>query len=118
MIARDKALWRGHPVAAVAATDAYIAHQAIELIDVVYEVLPPVMDIGAAMSTDAPLIYPDHKPKGFDAANPAPRNAGGRTLIERGDAGRALVMAAKTSSIHAVIDNRPSGLHRAACVRG
>ena len=117
VIARDRVLWRGHPVAAVAATDQHIAYKALELIEVTYEVLPPVMDIGTAMAADAPLIYPDHKPKGFDGANPAPRNAGGRTLIERGNAAAALAHAAKTARIHAVIDTAHQGyIEPQACV--
>ncbi len=38
VIARDRVYWRGQPVAAVAATDPHIAAQALDLIDVRYEV--------------------------------------------------------------------------------
>ena len=41
-MARDKALYDGHAVAAVAATSHAIAEEALELIDVDYEVLPHV----------------------------------------------------------------------------
>ncbi len=43
MLARDKVLYDGHAVAAVAATSAHIAEEALRLIEVEYEVLPPVM---------------------------------------------------------------------------
>src|ERR687888_521400 len=45
IMAREKALYEGHPVAAVAATSALVAKQAIKLIDVEYEVLPHVIDV-------------------------------------------------------------------------
>jgi xanthine dehydrogenase molybdenum-binding subunit len=117
LIARDRALWRGHPVAAVAATDPFIARAALALIDVVYEVLPALMDIAAATAPDAPPIYPDHKPKGFDVAQPAPRNAGNRTVIEHGDVATALAASAVVSRISTVIDTAHQGyIEPHACV--
>ena len=59
VMARDKVLYRGHPVAAVAATNAHIAEAAVELIDVQYEVLPPVMDVQEAMKDGATLLHED-----------------------------------------------------------
>lgn len=56
-IAVDKVRYVGEPVAAVAATDRYIAEDAVELIDVEYEPLEPVMSIEAALAEDAPLLY-------------------------------------------------------------
>ena len=117
VIARDRATWRGQPVAAVAATDPYIAAAALDLIDVTYETLPALMDIQAATAPDAPLIYPAMKPKGFDASVLAPRNAGGRTLIERGDAAAALASAAAVGAIETVIDTAHQGyIEPHACV--
>lgn len=55
-MAREKALYRGHPVAAVAADNAFIADQALALIEVKYEVLPPVLDALEAMKPDAPIL--------------------------------------------------------------
>src|SRR5215472_9190643 len=48
VMAREKALYEGHAVAAVAATSAAIARRALKLIDVKYEVLPHVIDAVAA----------------------------------------------------------------------
>src|SRR5215467_1929267 len=48
----------GDAVAAVAATDRYIAEDALELIEVKYEKLPYVLDAAAALKPDAPKIYP------------------------------------------------------------
>ena len=56
-MAADKALYKGHPVAAVAATGPHIAEEALSLIDVDYEVLPPVMNVLDAMKESAPLLH-------------------------------------------------------------
>ena len=56
-MAADKALYKGHAVAAVAATSAHIAEQALKLIDVDYEVLPAVVDVLEAMKDDAPVLH-------------------------------------------------------------
>ena len=55
-LAGDKVLYRGHAVAAVAATSPHIAEEALALIQVEYEELPPVMDVQIAMQEDAPLL--------------------------------------------------------------
>lgn len=57
VMARDKALFAGHPVAAVAATSAKIAAQALKLIEVDYEVLPWVIDVEEAMRPEAPILH-------------------------------------------------------------
>jgi xanthine dehydrogenase molybdenum-binding subunit len=117
IMARDRVLWRGQPVAAVAATDPHLAATALDLIEVTYEVLPAVMSIAAATAPDAPLINPDHVAKGFDAATPAPRNTGARTVIERGDAAAALGCAAATAAIATTIDTAHQGyIEPHACV--
>ena len=59
VMARDKVLYEGHAVAAVAATSPIIAAEAVELIEVEYEVLPHVIDVEAAMAQDAPLLHDD-----------------------------------------------------------
>lgn len=117
VLARGKVTWRGQPVAAVAATDPYIAAAALELIEVRYEVLPPVMDMAAAMAPDAPVIFPDIKPKGFEPGAAIPRNAGSRTLIERGDVAVAFAAAAATRRVAATIDTGHQGyIEPHACV--
>jgi CO/xanthine dehydrogenase Mo-binding subunit len=57
VLAGEKVLYRGHAVAAVAATDAHIAEDAIGLIEVEYEVLEPVLDVIEAMDENAPLLH-------------------------------------------------------------
>ncbi|MGC9467143.1 MAG: xanthine dehydrogenase family protein molybdopterin-binding subunit [Anaerolineae bacterium] len=56
-LASDKVLFVGHPVAAVAARTEAIAEQALDLIDIDYELLPPVVDVLAAMEPDAPVLH-------------------------------------------------------------
>ena len=56
-LAEDKVLYKGHAVAAVAATSPHIAEEAVALIDVEYEVLPWVIDVRDAMKDDAPILH-------------------------------------------------------------
>jgi CO/xanthine dehydrogenase Mo-binding subunit len=55
-MAREKVLYDGHAVAAVAATSASVAKKALKLIKVDYEALPHVTDVDAAMRPDAPIV--------------------------------------------------------------
>ena len=59
MMASDKVLFKGHPVAAVAAVNAHVAESAMALIEVEYEVLEAVIDVRAAMQDTAPLLHED-----------------------------------------------------------
>ena len=56
---RDRVRYVGDPVAGVAATSEEIAHQALDLIDVEYEILEPVLDPEFGASAQAPLLHPD-----------------------------------------------------------
>ena len=55
-LATDKASFVGEPVAAVAAVSRYVAEDALELIDVSYEPLPPIVDAKRALEPDSPLV--------------------------------------------------------------
>ncbi len=57
VMAREKALYDGHAVAAVAAVSASVARRALRLIEVDYEVLPHVTDVEAAILPDAPILH-------------------------------------------------------------
>ena len=57
ILASDKVLFQGHPIAAVAAGDPWTAEEAARAIVVKYEVLPAVTDPLAAMQEGAPLLY-------------------------------------------------------------
>ena len=59
VLALDKVLFQGQEVAAVVATDPYVAADALEGIEVDYEPLPPVVDPKRALDPDAPLLRED-----------------------------------------------------------
>ena len=59
VMAREKALYKGHPVAAVAAVNAHVADSAALLINVEYEVLPPLMTVQQAMKDGAKPVHDD-----------------------------------------------------------
>src|SRR5215475_249928 len=59
ILARDKVLYDGHAIAAVAATSPHIAEEALKLIEVEYEVLPPVMTVDVAMKPGAAILLTD-----------------------------------------------------------
>ena len=66
VMAREKALYEGHALAAVAATGAAVAKRALGLIEVEYEVLPHVLDPVAAMRPDAPLLHDSYITEGVE----------------------------------------------------
>jgi xanthine dehydrogenase molybdenum-binding subunit len=80
-LAQDKVLYKGHAVAAVAATSWHIAEEALALIDVDYEVLPPVLTAQDAMREDAPILHERLMP----LENPSIRPGG---LREEDDPGK------------------------------
>ena len=79
VMARDKALFPGHPVAAVAATTEAIAAEACKLIEVDYEVLPWAIEIDDALKPDAPILHEFNK---FDGK---PSNITGKLEVKKGD---------------------------------
>ncbi|HEX3086978.1 MAG TPA: xanthine dehydrogenase family protein molybdopterin-binding subunit [Pyrinomonadaceae bacterium] len=56
VLATGKALFVGHPIAAVVATDKYAARDAVDLIEVDYDDLPAVVDVEAA-AVGGPVIH-------------------------------------------------------------
>ncbi|HEY3924601.1 MAG TPA: aerobic carbon-monoxide dehydrogenase large subunit, partial [Acidothermaceae bacterium] len=59
VLVTDKARFQGQEVAFVVAEDRYAARDALELIEVEWEILTPVMDARQALAPDAPLIRDD-----------------------------------------------------------
>src|SRR5258708_560233 len=84
-MARHKALYDGHAVAAVAATSPAIAEAALDLIEVEYEVLPHVIDVEAAMAPDAPLLQDVLFTQSLDPKPTKPSNIAKRVHFELGD---------------------------------
>ena len=61
ILAKDKVLYKGHAVAAVAATSLHAAEEAAALIEVEYEVLPLVNDVEEAMKPGAPQLHDEYE---------------------------------------------------------
>jgi carbon-monoxide dehydrogenase large subunit len=59
VLATDKVRFQGQEVAFVVAEDRYSARDALELIDVDYDILEPVVDVRRALAEDAPVIRDD-----------------------------------------------------------
>ncbi len=59
VLATDKVRFQGQEVAFVVAEDRYAARDALELIDVDYDPLPPVVDARRALDADAAVIRDD-----------------------------------------------------------
>ena len=85
ILASDKALYKGHAIAAVAATDPHIAEEACELIDVEYEVLPPVLEVRAAMEPDAPIIHENIRTSSLGETGEKPSNVASHIQFKKGD---------------------------------
>ncbi len=84
-IARQKVLYVGHAIAAVAATSADIADEAIRLIEVEYEVLAHVIEVEAAMAPGAPLLHESLFTKGVTPKADRPSNIAEKTVLARGN---------------------------------
>lgn len=89
VLAGEKALYHGHAVAAVAATDLHTAEDALALIEVEYEQLPPVIDVREAMLPSAPILLEDLRTsvraRGADTPSDRPSNIALHSRIEKGD---------------------------------
>src|ERR1700758_3896585 len=84
-MAKDKALYEGHAVAAVAATSPAIADQALDLIEVEYEVLPHVMDVEAAMAPDTAVLHDNIFTSGVEPKPTRPSNVAKMVRFAKGD---------------------------------
>jgi len=107
IMAREKVLYEGHAVAAVAASSKAIADEALSLIDVKYEVLPHVIDVEAAMQPDAPLLFPDMITRGIEPAPTKSSNVSKRLEFKIGDLAKGFAeadgvveMSFKTEPVH------------------
>jgi CO/xanthine dehydrogenase Mo-binding subunit len=96
VMARDKALYEGHAVAAVAAISPAIAEAALDLIEVVYEPLAHVIDVEAAMAPGAPLLHAHLFTEGLEQRPALPSNIARKHQFVRGDVDAALAAAEVT----------------------
>lgn len=72
----------GEPIAAVVATNAYLAEDAVELVEIEYEQKPAIADAERAMDAGAPLVHDDVQ-----------SNIGTRIPVAKGDVARAFAGA-------------------------
>ncbi len=92
-MARDKALYDGHAVAAVAAVDAHTAREALKRIKVSYQVLPHVTDVDQAVKPGAPLVHKDTFTAGIDPRPAKPSNVAKRSEYGHGDVDKGFKQA-------------------------
>jgi CO/xanthine dehydrogenase Mo-binding subunit len=95
-LAHDKVMYHGHAVAAVAATSAHVAEEALALIKVEYEPLPPVTDVVKAMQPGAPILHPDLVTEDGANTNGAakkPTNIAKHVQFKLGDAAKGFAQA-------------------------
>jgi CO/xanthine dehydrogenase Mo-binding subunit len=85
MMAREKVLYDGHPLAAVAAVSESVARAALALIKVEYEVLPHVIDVVEAMQPGAPLLNEGQYTAGVKPKPEHPSNVAKRLEFGHGD---------------------------------
>jgi len=85
VLARDKVLYFGHAVAAVAATSLHVAQEAVNLIRVEYEVLSPVLDVRKAMESGSPILLDDLRTDEFGKKGDQPTNVAWHGHNESGD---------------------------------
>ena len=93
VLASDKVLYKGHSVAAVAANNPHVAEEAINLISVVYEELPPVLDVLDAMKEDAQLLHEDLHTTALGETSEKASNIAAHFQYEKGDAANGFAAA-------------------------
>jgi xanthine dehydrogenase molybdenum-binding subunit len=106
-LAHDKALYRGHAVAAVAAISPHLAEEALKLVKVDYEPLPAVTWVLDAMKDDAPLLHDNVFTSEMGKIGTKPTNVSVHLHFEKGDVDKAFAEADlvierefKTASVH------------------
>ncbi len=81
IIASDKVLYQGQPVAAIAASTLELAKAAAEQLQIDYEPLPAVFDMREALSSQAPVLHDDM----ITGETAEPSNVAATTAITKGD---------------------------------
>ena len=106
-LAKGKVLYKGHAVAAVAATTISIAEEAARLIKVEYEPLPAVTWVLDAMKPDAPLLLPELRTDSMGKKGTEPTNVSVHLQFEKGNIAEGFKQADvvverefKTASVH------------------
>ena len=107
VLAGDKVLYKGHAVAAVAAENPHDAEEALKLIQVEYEVLPPVTTAEEAMATGAPILHEHMTAPSLSDGPPEKTNIAARQRLRLGDLEEGFKQAAavverefRTKTVH------------------
>jgi xanthine dehydrogenase molybdenum-binding subunit len=85
VLARDKVLYFGHALAAVAAINLHVAEEAAALIEVKYEVLPPVLDVRKAMQADSAILLDEMRTDELGKKGDVPSNIAAHYQEQVGD---------------------------------
>ena len=106
-LAMQKVLYKGHPVAAVAAANVHLAEEAAARIKVDYEVLPSVTWVLDAMKEDAPLLHDDLRTESMGKKGDRPTNVALHLHFEKGNIVEGFAVADavverefRTASVH------------------
>ena len=122
LLARDRAIFAGHPVALVLAETEAAAQDGSEAVSVDFTPLESVTDMDAALKPGAPAVWPDglpgaskeagaHGASGESSAEDdtqKPANLCGETVFERGDIDSALASSKTTVDL----SFRTAGVHQ------
>ena len=107
VLAGDKVLYKGHAVAAVAAENPHDAEEALKLIQVEYEVLPPVTTAEEAMAPGAPILHEHMTAPSLNDGPPEKTNVAARQRLRLGDLDEGFQQAAvvverefRTKTVH------------------
>ncbi|MEQ8787317.1 MAG: xanthine dehydrogenase family protein molybdopterin-binding subunit [Pirellulaceae bacterium] len=92
-LAHDKALYKGHAVAAVAAVDANTAEEAARKIVVEYEPLPAVTRVLDAMRDDAPILHDHLRTDELGVKGDKPTNIATHLHFEKGEPAKGFAEA-------------------------
>ncbi|MEZ4658068.1 MAG: xanthine dehydrogenase family protein molybdopterin-binding subunit [Caldilineaceae bacterium] len=82
LLARDRVIFAGQPVALILAESEAIGEDALELVAVQYEPLPAAVTLDQALAKDAPLVWPGGKPGESEEAAAHGADAGGDDAAE------------------------------------
>jgi CO/xanthine dehydrogenase Mo-binding subunit len=106
-MARGKVLYKGQPVAAIAAVSPNVAEEALKLITLDIEPLPSVTEVRAAMKDDAPLLHDDLTTESLGKPTGKHSNVAKHFQFKLGDADKAFKDAAvvierqfETATVH------------------
>ena len=107
VLAGDKVLYKGHAVAAVAAENPHDAEEALKLIQVEYEVLPPVTTAEEAMAPGAPILHEHMTAPSLNDGPPEKTNVAARQRLRLGELEEGFKQAAvvverefRTKTVH------------------